>query len=109
MAGFIAAGVVRGDVRVTHVPNLPDATAQEAQLIDVRTPAEFERGHIPDATNIPVDVLRERLGELDRQRPIIAYCQVGQRGYLAARILSQAGFQAANLSGGYTTWDHFQS
>jgi NADPH-dependent 2,4-dienoyl-CoA reductase/sulfur reductase-like enzyme/rhodanese-related sulfurtransferase len=109
MAGFIAAGVVRGDVRVTHVPHLPARISEGAQLIDVRTPAEFERGHIPDATNIPVDVLREHLSEFDRQRPIIAYCQVGQRGYLAARILSQAGFQAANLSGGYTTWGHFQS
>jgi rhodanese-related sulfurtransferase len=49
-------------------------------------------------------VLRDRLGELDPARPIIAYCQVGMRGYLATRILMQNGFQVRNLSGGYTTY-----
>ncbi|MGD9634257.1 MAG: FAD-dependent oxidoreductase [Pirellulales bacterium] len=109
MAGFIAAGVVRGDVRVVHVLDLEQFVAAGAKLLDVRTPAEFERGHIPAATNLPVDTLRDHLSELDRGQPIIAYCQVGQRGYIATRILSQAGFNAANLSGGYTTYCQVQS
>jgi rhodanese-related sulfurtransferase len=54
--------------------------------------------------NIPVDELRSRLGELSRDREIAAYCQVGQRGYLATRILRQAGFSAANIGGGYKTY-----
>jgi NADPH-dependent 2,4-dienoyl-CoA reductase/sulfur reductase-like enzyme/rhodanese-related sulfurtransferase len=107
MAGFIAAGAVRGDVRVVHVPNLPQLLEQGAQLVDVRTPAEFEGGAVPSAVNIPVDDLRERLMELDRRRPVIAYCQVGVRGYLASRILMQQGYDVANLSGGYTTYCHF--
>ena len=107
MAGFIAAGVVRGDVRVVHVPNLPQLLEQGAQLVDVRTPAEFERGAIPGAVSIPVDNLRERFSELDRQRPVIAYCQVGMRGYLASRILMQQEYDVANLSGGYTTYCQF--
>jgi rhodanese-related sulfurtransferase len=59
--------------------------------------------------NVPVDELRSRLGELPRDRQIAAYCQVGQRGYLATRILRQAGFPAANVGGGYTTYRLFQS
>ena len=57
--------------------------------------------------NIPVDDLRSRLGELPRDRKIAAYCQVGQRGYLATRILLQAGFPAANIGGGYKTYQLF--
>jgi hypothetical protein len=54
--------------------------------------------------NIPLDELRERLREVDHGRRIIAYCHVGQRGYFATRILSQAGYDVANLSGGYVTY-----
>jgi rhodanese-related sulfurtransferase len=54
--------------------------------------------------NLPVDELRSRLGELPHDREIAVYCQVGQRGYLATRILRQAGFDAVNVSGGYKTY-----
>jgi NADPH-dependent 2,4-dienoyl-CoA reductase/sulfur reductase-like enzyme/rhodanese-related sulfurtransferase len=104
MAGFIAAGVVRGDGAVTHVAGLHDAAAHGAIVLDVRTQAEFDRGHIPGATHIPIDELRNRLGELDRNRWIIAYCQVGMRGYLATRVLLQSGYNVSNLSGGYTSY-----
>lgn len=103
MAGFVAAGLLRGD----H-PQLDIETALVREpapvLLDVRAPAEFAAGHIPGAVNIPVDDLRERLGELPRDRDIAAYCQVGQRGYLATRILLQAGFHVFNLGGGYKTY-----
>ena len=61
-------------------------------------------GHIPGAVNVAVDELRQRLDELPRDREIAAYCQVGQRGYLATRILRQAGFPASNVGGGYKTY-----
>ena len=77
---------------------------QRPLLVDVRTPQEFSQGHIPGALNIPVDELRRRLGEFPRDRQIAVYCQVGQRGYLATRILQQAGFSAANIGGGYKTY-----
>ena len=83
-------------------------TADRPFLLDVRTPQEFASGHIPGAVNIPVDELRSRLGELPRDRQIAAYCQVGQRGYLATRILLQDGFSAANVGGGYKTYKLFQ-
>jgi len=105
MAGFVAAGLLRGEhpqVDVEHV--LAAANDHRHFLLDVRTPLEYVRGHIPGAVNIPVDELRTRVKELPRDREIAAYCQVGQRGYLATRILRQIGFQAANIGGGYKTY-----
>ena len=92
MAGFVAGGLLRGDHPQVDVEAVLAAPAGERPfLVDVRTPQEFAAGHIPGAVNIPVDDLRSRLGELPRDREIAAYCQVGQRGYLATRILLQAG------------------
>jgi NADPH-dependent 2,4-dienoyl-CoA reductase/sulfur reductase-like enzyme/rhodanese-related sulfurtransferase len=105
MAGFVAAGLLRGDHPQTDVETVLDAPPEQRPLlVDVRTPQEFSQGHIPGAVNIPVDELRGRLGELPRERPLAIYCQVGQRGYLATRILQQAGFSAANIGGGYKTY-----
>jgi peroxiredoxin family protein/rhodanese-related sulfurtransferase/TusA-related sulfurtransferase len=70
----------------------------------VRTPAEVEAGTIPGSVNIPVDELRERLGELPPDKEILVFCQVGLRGYLACRILSQHGLDCRNLTGGYKTY-----
>ena len=104
MIGFVAAGLLRGDHPQVGVDAI-DADGRAPFLLDVRTAAEHAQGHIPGAVNIPVDELRHRLGELPRDRGIVAYCQVGMRGYLATRILLQSGFpDAVNLGGGYTTW-----
>ncbi|QYH35253.1 FAD-dependent oxidoreductase [Salinibacterium sp. M195] len=72
-------------------------------LVDVRTAAEFGRGAIPHAVNIPLDDLRGRLSEIGDRR-VIVHCQVGQRGHTAVRILAQHGYDAVNLDGGYRTW-----
>ena len=108
MAGFVAGGLLRGEHPQVDVEAVLAAPAAEQPfLLDVRTPQEFASGHIPGAVNIPVDDLRSRLGELPRDRKIAAYCQVGQRGYLATRILLQAGFSASNIGGGYKTYKLF--
>ncbi len=109
MAGFVAAGLLRGDhpqVDVEAILVVPRGTPPV--LVDVRTPQEYASGHIPGAVNIPVDDLRSRLGELPRDREIALYCQVGQRGYLATRILLQKGFSAVNIGGGCKTYELFQ-
>jgi NADPH-dependent 2,4-dienoyl-CoA reductase/sulfur reductase-like enzyme/rhodanese-related sulfurtransferase len=109
MAGFVAGGLLRGDHPQVNVEAVLAAPAAERPfLLDVRTPREFASGHIPGAVNIPVDDLRSRLDELPHDRNIAAYCQVGQRGYLATRILLQSGFSASNIGGGYQTYKLFQ-
>ena len=81
-----------------------DGKAGDYFLLDVRTPPEFDTGHIAEAVNAPVDALRVRLGELPRDREIAVYCQVGRRGYLATRMLRQAGLKAVNVGGGYKAY-----
>jgi NADPH-dependent 2,4-dienoyl-CoA reductase/sulfur reductase-like enzyme/rhodanese-related sulfurtransferase len=105
MAGFVAGGLLRGEHPQADLDTFLTASPDGRPfLLDVRSPQEYDGGHIPGAVNLPVDELRARLGELPRDRPIAAYCQVGQRGYLATRILLQNGFQAVNLGGGYKTY-----
>lgn len=105
MAGFVAAGVLRGDHPVTYATDVPPmADSRNWFVLDVRTSGEFDVGHISSATNIPLEELRERLNELPKDRRIAAYCSVGQRGYMANRLLKHSGFDAFNLSGGYRTW-----
>jgi NADPH-dependent 2,4-dienoyl-CoA reductase/sulfur reductase-like enzyme/peroxiredoxin family protein/rhodanese-related sulfurtransferase/TusA-related sulfurtransferase len=102
-AGFVAEDILTGKSDVVYA----DAIPADAQLLDVREPDENELGAIPGAVNIPLGQLRERLNELDKNRLIVTYCQVGLRGYLAERILKQNGFRCANLSGGWLTWKMF--
>lgn len=102
-AGFVAEDILTGKSDAVYA----DAIPADAQLIDVREPDEHELGAVPGAVNIPLGQLRDRLSELDKSRPVVAYCQVGLRGYLAERILKQHGFRAANLSGGWLAWKMF--
>lgn len=102
MAGMIAANALRGDAPLVHWTDLADRDG--ALLLDVRNPGEFEAGHVPEALNIPLPDLRDRLSTLDPTQPMWVYCQVGQRAYYATRILRLNGFAAYNLSGGFQTY-----
>lgn len=106
MAGFVAGGLLRQEHPQIDVA---EALSSGAFLLDVRTPAEHAAGHIPGAVNIPVDELRGRLKELPVDRPMATYCQVGQRGYLATRVLLQAGFKVRNIGGGFKTYQLFHA
>lgn len=106
LAGMIAENVLNGDVRLADWNRLGDT---DVLLIDVREPHEFAAGHIDGATNLPLSELRTRVGELAINREIWLYCGVGQRAYYAARYLTQHGYQARNLSGGYTTYTALRS
>jgi rhodanese-related sulfurtransferase len=108
MAGFVAGGLLRGEHPQVDVEAVLAVTKDRHPfVVDVRTPQEFGAGHLPEAVNIPVDDLRSRLGELPHDQEIAVYYQVGQRGYLATRILRQAGFPAMNVGGGYKTYQLF--
>lgn len=100
MAGFVAANVLEDTVKVRHFSDLELGDF----VLDVRTPSEFARGAIPNAKNVPLGSIRNKLEELPRDRTINAYCGVGLRSYIACRILEQNGFDARNLSGGYMTY-----
>lgn len=99
VAGFVAAHAALGDAPSVS----PEAWRPEGELLlDVRDPDELAPGRLAGAVNIPLDMLRERAGELPRDRLIVTYCQQGQRGHLAACTLRGLGFGAvANLRGGF--------
>ncbi|EJW18926.1 FAD-dependent oxidoreductase [Paenibacillus alvei] len=108
MAGYTAENIRTGAVDVFTPADLEQRNPHTTMLVDVRTDMEHQNGHIPDSLSIPVDELRGRLHELDREKEIWVYCQVGLRGYTASRILSQHGFKVKNLTGGYKTYQHTQ-
>lgn len=104
MAGFVAENILLDRLRVFYWDQI-SALPETALLLDVRTKTEFEAGHIPNALNIPVDEIRDRMQEIPINIPIYIYCEAGLRGYLAQRILRQTGYETvANLSGGYVSW-----
>ena len=107
MAGFMVENLALGLVsqyRWDEVADLPRDGS--VQLIDIRTPAEFERGALPGFRNIPLDELRERLGELDPALPVRLVCQSGLRSYVAARMLAGHGFtDVSHLAGGLRFYD----
>ena len=106
MAGFAIENLLQGLVRNFHWHDVADLPRDgSVQLLDTRTPMEYENGHIEGFKNIPLDALRGRLDELDKTKPVYVTCQVGLRGYVATRILMQNGFDAYNLSGGYRLYN----
>ena len=103
MLGYVALNALDGLTGSIQWHELEAAIDAGATLVDVRTPAEYADGAIPGSTNVPLDDLRERFGELPAGR-LIVHCKVGQRGHTAVRLLAQLGRDAVNLDGGYLTW-----
>jgi rhodanese-related sulfurtransferase len=105
LAGMAAANQRSGDA-----PDLPWSAAEDpaVALVDVREPAEWQAGHHPRAIHIPLHLVRDRLSEIPRDRPVAVYCAGGQRSYYAVRLLRQHGVDARNLPGGWATARQFQ-
>lgn len=101
MAGFVAQNVLAGRTDITTWSEVEKLNKEEYTLVDVRSAEEYINGHVEGAINIPVDEIRDRLNELDKNKKIVEYCQVGLRGYVADRILKQHGFDVLNVTGGY--------
>lgn len=103
MAGYVIENTLTGKVEHICWDDLEAAKADEnGMLLDVRTEAEVANGGIIYGfINIPVDNLRARISELDKSKTIYITCQIGLRGYIAARILSQLGYKCKNFGGGY--------
>jgi NADPH-dependent 2,4-dienoyl-CoA reductase/sulfur reductase-like enzyme/rhodanese-related sulfurtransferase len=103
IAGYVGNNVFNGTTPTLQWHELESARAAGAQVIDVRSPHEHGAGHIPDTINIPVDELRDRLGEVQLE-DVVVYCAVGQRGHIATQILKANGAKVRNLDGGFLTW-----
>lgn len=102
MAGFMAENIRDGLVEQWYYDDEPTLPRDgSVTLLDVRTAQEFATGNIDGFVNIPVDELRERAGELDKDKPVYVICQSGLRSYIAARILAGRGFEVYNFAGGY--------
>ncbi len=105
IAGYVANNILSDEMPIATWRDVEDERKHGAVLLDVRTPEEFAFGSIADAVNIPLDDLRARISELPQDRPILVFCAVGLRGYLALKILRSHGFKRVkNLSGGYKTY-----
>ncbi|MEC2160864.1 CoA-disulfide reductase [Virgibacillus halodenitrificans] len=105
MAGYVASNIMEGEVDTIQWHEIDRILADGGTLIDVRRPEEWENGHITGATSIPLDELRDRLEDLPKEETIYVNCQVGLRGYIAARILAENGFKVKNLDGGWKTYE----
>lgn len=102
MAGFMAENIRDGLVGQWYYDDEPTLPRDgSVTLLDVRTAQEFATGNIDGFVNIPVDELRERAEELDKDKPVYVICQSGLRSYIAARILAGRGFEVYNFAGGY--------
>ncbi len=106
IAGMVAQNILEGITRVISWREVADCESGDNYLIDVRTPDEFQLGSIEGAVNIPLDELRQHVGEIPRHKKLIVFCGVGLRAHVACRILTQSGFtEVFNLSGGLKTFE----
>lgn len=105
VTGYVAGNILSGKMSPIYWRQLKDTDINDITLIDVRTPDEFNLGAINGAINIPLDDIRHHLNDIPKNKPIILYCGVGLRGYLASNILRQNGFNdVRNLIGGLKTY-----
>lgn len=106
IAGFTASNILKKDSVIFHWNEVASIDPEKGILLDVRTQEESQLGTIPGSVNIPLDEIRDRINEIPKNKTIYIFCQVGLRGYLAARILTQKGYKdVRNLSGGYRTYN----
>ena len=105
MAGYVAENILNNRVKIFHWHDVNSIDSSKGTLLDVRTPGEYEYGTIAGYESIELDELRRNLDKLDKSKPVYITCQIGLRGYIACRILTQSGFECYNLSGGYRLYN----
>ena len=106
MAGFMIDNISKGILKQWHLEDV-DLLPRDGSvtLLDVRTVREYGNGHIEGFKNIPVDELRERLDEIEKDKPVYVICQSGLRSYIGTRILEGNGYIAYNFAGGFRFYD----
>lgn len=106
MAGFMIENIASGQLKQFHLEDIKNLPSDgSVTLLDTRTEGEFSRGHVNAFINIPVDLLRENLDKIPKDKPVYVMCQSGLRSYIACCILKGEGYDAYNFSGGYRFYD----
>lgn len=104
MVAFAADNQLKGKTELILWNEIKELDLSKTTFLDVRMPVERLVGGIEESIIIPLEELRNRLSELDKNKLIVTYCSIGLRGYVADRILRQNGFNSINLAGGYNTY-----
>ena len=106
MAGFMIDNIANDTMKQWYLEDAYQLPRDgSVTLLDTRTVGEYSSGHIEGFVNIPVDELRERIGEIEAGKPIYVICQSGLRSYIACRILEANGHEAYNFAGGFRFYD----
>ncbi|EOP60706.1 MULTISPECIES: CoA-disulfide reductase [Bacillus] len=101
MVGYAASNMIEGLVDTVQWHEINHIAPKGGYLMDVREPNELKQGMIKGSVNIPLDELRERLDEIPVNEEIYITCQLGMRGYVAARMLMEKGYKVKNVDGGF--------
>ncbi len=104
MIGFVAENIKKDLVETVSWSDMQELASQGQYVLDVREEPEYVLDYLPGSVNIPLSVLRERIAEVPKDREIFVYCAAGIRGYAATRILTQNGYNAKNLDGGFKSY-----
>ncbi|WP_027963420.1 rhodanese-like domain-containing protein [Halalkalibacillus halophilus] len=110
LAGFILFAVFKNMRTQKYLKTLSEEQFKEgyrkAELIDVREPKEYDRGHILGARNIPMSQMKQRNAEIRKDKPVYLYCQRGSRSLRAANFLRKKGYKELyQLKGGFSKWN----
>ncbi len=109
MLGYVGANMLEGLIDLVSVAEykaMKEDQGDKIKILDIREKDETLVYKMPDAVEIPLTELRDRLDELEKGTTYVTVCAVGLRGYLAERVLKQRGFQAKTLMGGVTSYRH---
>ena len=105
VAGFVASNLLKGDLDTINWIDMGTLNREKDVLLDLRNEDELKTsGAIEGSLHIPLNELREKLPELDKEKNYIPFCAIGLRSYIGHRILVQNGFTSRSLSGGYKTY-----
>ena len=106
ISGYVEASAAEGRATIPQItPKELAPKLKSVTVLDVRSANEWNEGHLPGATHIPLGYLGDRLGEIPPDKPVVVQCQSGGRSSIAASILERAGYRdVANLTGGLSAW-----
>lgn len=106
IAGYMIENIANNVLKQFHLEEVKDLPRDgSVTLLDARTAGEYRRGHVEGFVNIPVDELRDRMNEIEKDKPVYIICQSGLRSYIASRILTGNGYETYNFSGGFRFYD----